>query len=103
MGDLTSLDVDFLALNSRAATNSIIRRAHRRGMKVYVWTINDPAQMSMLISRGVDGVITDRPALARQVIEHRQQLGRVGRLLVWLAGESGLLPSVDETSLLDDA
>ena len=81
----------------------MIRRAHRRGLKVYVWTVNDPIQMSVMMSRGVDGIITDRPALVRHVMQLREALSPLGRLLVWIGGESGLLV-VKETSIsADDA
>ncbi len=103
VGDLTRLDVDFLALNAAAASRSQIRRAHERGMRVYAWTIDDPVQLSVMMSRGVDGVITDRPEVARQVLEFREQLSPVGRLLVWIAGETGLLRGVDEASPAEDA
>jgi glycerophosphoryl diester phosphodiesterase len=103
IGDLTRLDLDFLALNSLAASPTMIKRAHKQGMKVYVWTINDPVQMSVMMSRGVDGIITDEPALARQVIEWRKQLGPFGRLVVWVAGETGLLHGVDKYSTEEDA
>ncbi len=103
IGDLTRLDLDFLALNARAASTAMIKRAHKQGMKVYVWTINDPVQMSVMMSRGVDGIITDEPALARQVIEWRKQLGPFGRLVVWVAGETGLLHGVDKYSTEEDA
>lgn len=91
IGDLTRLDVNFLALNSRAASYAMIRNAHKRGMKLYVWTINDPIQMSVMMSRGAYGIITDEPALARQLIEFREKISPVGRLLIWIAGEAGLL------------
>ena len=103
VGDLTRLDLDFLALNAAAASRSQIRRAHRRGMKVYAWTINNPVQMSVMMSRGVDGLITDEPALARQVLELRERLSPAGRLLIWIAGETGLLRGVDEISPAEDA
>jgi len=103
IGDLTRLDVDFLALNSAAATQSQIRLAHRRGMKVYVWTINDPVQMSVMLSRGADGIITDEPALARQVLLLREQLSPLGHLVVWIAGETGLLRDLEDASVKDDA
>ncbi len=44
-------------------TPGFITAAHRQGMKVQVWTINDPAAMRVLIKEGVDGIITDRPDL----------------------------------------
>ena len=71
IGDLTRLDVDFLALTAKATTVPMIRRTHRRGMKIYPWTINDPVQMSVMMSRGADGIITDRVALANRVKELR--------------------------------
>jgi len=103
LGDLTRLDVDFLALNASAATRSQIRRAHSRGMKVYVWTVNDPVQMSMMLSRGVDGIITDEPAEAREVLELRAKLSPIGHLIVWAAAESGLLRVPKQVSGAADA
>jgi glycerophosphoryl diester phosphodiesterase len=103
VGDLTRLDLDFLALNAAAATPAMIRRAHNRGMRVFVWTVNDPVQMSVMLSRGIDGLITDQPALARQVMEYRDTFGPFGRLLIWAAGESGLLRGSDPSSDEDDA
>lgn len=38
----------------------LIDAAHARGIAVQAWTINDPAEMTVLIGRGVDGIITDR-------------------------------------------
>jgi glycerophosphoryl diester phosphodiesterase len=42
--------------------------AHARGLEVHVWTINDPDEMRWLLGLGVDGIITDLPAVARAVI-----------------------------------
>jgi glycerophosphoryl diester phosphodiesterase len=85
VGDLTRADVDFLAVNAGLARRSFFRSAHRRGKAVYVWTVNDPVDMWHFISAGADGLITDDPALARQVLEHRAGLGSAERLLVSLA------------------
>jgi len=103
VGDLTRLDLDFLALNAAAATPGMIRRAHGRGLQVFAWTINDPVQMSVMLSRGVDGLITDEPYLAHRVMEYRDTLGPFGRVLVWLAGETGLLRGGGELSEQEDA
>ncbi len=46
-----------------------VTRAHACGLEVHVWTINDPAEMRWLLSIGVDGIITDLPAVARAVID----------------------------------
>jgi len=42
-----------------------------RGLKVYVWTVNDPARMRELIQAGVSGIITDRPDLLLRLREER--------------------------------
>jgi glycerophosphoryl diester phosphodiesterase len=48
-----------------------LKEAQSLGLKVLVWTVNDPAVMSRMLDWGVDGLITDRPDLARKVLEAR--------------------------------
>ncbi len=103
IGDVTRLDVDFLALTGKATTLSMIRRSHHRGLKIYPWTIDDPAQMWVMMSRGVDGIITDDVALANRVKEVRAEVTPIGRLVVWIAGEVGLLRGVKAASPEDNA
>lgn len=42
-------------------TKEFVERAHRKNLKVHVWTINETADMERLISVGVDGIMTDYP------------------------------------------
>jgi glycerophosphoryl diester phosphodiesterase len=84
-GNLAQLDVDFLAVNSAIATTQLIRRARASAKPVFVWTVNDAVNMSRLMSLGIDGIITDEPRLAREVLEDRGNLTPVGRLLVHAA------------------
>lgn len=48
-----------------------VRRAHRVGVQVHVWTIDNAAEMERLLELGVDGIMTDRPVILRQVLESR--------------------------------
>jgi len=48
-------------------TLEALREAQALGLKVVVWTVNDPAGMRRMIEWGVDGVISDRPDLLRKV------------------------------------
>jgi glycerophosphoryl diester phosphodiesterase len=47
----------------------LVRKAHRAGKHVHVWTVDDPAEMRELIARGVDGLMTDRTDILKQVLE----------------------------------
>ncbi len=85
VGDLTRLDVDFLAVNQNMASAGFIRRAHKAGKRVFVWTVNDGLSLSRWASMGVDGVITDEPALARDILGQRAQLNSAERLLLSVA------------------
>lgn len=82
VGDLSKVDVDFLAVSARMASTRFIKRAHAGGKRVLVWTVNDALSMSKWMSMGVDGVITDEPALARNVLRERAQMSSAERLLV---------------------
>jgi glycerophosphoryl diester phosphodiesterase len=42
-------------------TAKLVEAAHRRGLEIHVWTVNDEAAMQRMIKLGVDGIITDRP------------------------------------------
>jgi glycerophosphoryl diester phosphodiesterase len=53
------------------ATPELVEVAHAHGIVVHVWTIDDPDQMRTLLDAGVDGIMTDRPAVLRQVFEER--------------------------------
>ncbi|WP_091668652.1 glycerophosphodiester phosphodiesterase [Amycolatopsis marina] len=52
-------------------TKALVREAHRAGIKVVPWTVNDPATMHKLIDDGVDGIITDYPDRLRAVAAER--------------------------------
>ena len=90
LGDLTTADADFLAVSSAIASPGFIRSAHAAGKRVYVWTVNDLASMSRMVSRGADGLITDYPGLARQLLEQHAKLNSVQRLLMDLALRIGI-------------
>jgi glycerophosphoryl diester phosphodiesterase len=66
-----------------------VRRAHRAGQDVYVWTVNDPAWMLDAMGRGVDGLITDKPNLARQAVTRRARMSDAQRVLVALMVGTG--------------
>ncbi len=51
--------------------SALIACAHRLGCEVHVWTIDRPAEMVELLDLGVDGLVSDRPDLLRDVLIER--------------------------------
>ena len=96
IGDITRMDVDFFAVNANLASRSFIKRAHRRDRKVMVWTINDPITISAMMSKGVDGIITDKPGLASKIRQERSELEPHERMIIQLASLFGKQPSRPE-------
>jgi glycerophosphoryl diester phosphodiesterase len=63
-----------LQLGGRALVDErFIAAAHARGLQVHVWTVDDPDDCTAMLDLGVDGVMTDRPAMLRELLEKRGQ------------------------------
>lgn len=52
----------------RIVTPRFIEMAHRSGVEVHVWTVNEPHDMTRLIDLGVDGLVTDRADVALRLL-----------------------------------
>lgn len=57
--------------NIEIINEAFIGLAHARGLAVHVWTVNEEPDMVKLLDLGVDGLITDEPTLAQNVIEEK--------------------------------
>lgn len=52
-------------------SKELVDDAHRRGLQVLPWTVNQPTDMARMVDWGVDGLITDYPDLAGEVLRGR--------------------------------
>ena len=63
-----------LQLGGRALVDErFIAAAHARDLQVHVWTVDSEQEASAMLDLGVDGVMTDRPAMLRELLEKRGQ------------------------------
>jgi len=52
-------------------TAASVKREHKRGRRVHVWTVNEEADLRRLIAIGVDGIFTDDPQKAITILENK--------------------------------
>ncbi len=64
-------NVDFFSVNAAFLSKRTIDAIHNSGKRVYAWTVNNKEAIKNLTNKGVDGIITDNPVLARETIYSR--------------------------------
>jgi glycerophosphoryl diester phosphodiesterase len=89
-GSLDGLEADFVAVSRGNAKPAFLRAAAAAEKQVYVWTLNDRLAIADALGGGASGVITDRPGLAREVIERRAAMSSAERLVLRAALTLGL-------------
>jgi glycerophosphoryl diester phosphodiesterase len=66
--DYDALQVPVEHRGTRVITQRFVEAAHRRGVRVDAWTINEPGEMRRLLDLGVDTIMTDRPGELDRVL-----------------------------------
>jgi glycerophosphoryl diester phosphodiesterase len=67
----TSAQVPTVAARRPLVDRRFVAAAHRRNLQVHVWTINEATEMERLLHLGVDGIMTDAPAVLKDVLQRR--------------------------------
>lgn len=63
-----------LQLGGRALVDErFLAAAHARDLQVHVWTVDTEEEATSMLELGVDGLMTDRPAMLRELLEKRGQ------------------------------
>lgn len=70
-------DFDAINHNHKYVSGKLVRKLQERHQKILTWTVNQESVMEKMIRLGVDGIITDKPDLLRQVIERMSENKRL--------------------------
>lgn len=62
----------------QVVSKEFVEAAHRRNLKVHVWTINETADMQRLIEMGVDGIMTDYPDRLLNLLGRQPNVEKTG-------------------------
>jgi len=66
-----ALQVPWVLPGGRTLPAWFVQLAHREGLAVHVWTVDEPAAMEAALDLGVDGIMTDRPVVLKEVMVRR--------------------------------
>ncbi len=80
LASFRKLGAHTLHQNVRLVTPYLIRGCKKEGIPLFVWVVNEELTMRKLIRRGVDGIITNRPDVLRDVIREEERVeGKEGK------------------------
>lgn len=74
---ITSMNIDFVIIEEAMANDDLVYDFRKAWIPVYVWTVNDPANMQRYLEMGIVGIITDYPDRAIYAIEMYRETSRV--------------------------
>jgi len=57
-----------ISLRKKTVSRELIIACHDHGIKIYVWTVDDQADMEKFITWGVDGIYTNKPSLLKEML-----------------------------------
>ena len=72
MKAVKAINADIVSPYYKELDEAMIKEAHSLGLKVIPWTVNAKEDMEKLIDWGVDGIITDRPDILKEVVVERK-------------------------------
>ncbi len=64
--------LDGVDVHYAGVTEEFVRGVRAAGLKLYVWTVDDPEEAARLVALGVDGITTNRPEWLREQLKNRR-------------------------------
>ena len=68
-GKTSNYQVEAFGVASNFVNRKLVEEIHDFGKQIHVWTVDEPKEMEKLIDLGVDGIITNKPDILKQVLE----------------------------------
>ena len=72
-GSASALQLPTHMRGVRVIDQKLVDAAHASDLQVHVWTVNTRAEMVQLLDMGVDGLVTDRPDVLKDVLQSRRE------------------------------
>ena len=73
-GDILSIDdVDGYSIEANNISKSLVKKVHKDGKLIHVWTVNNENSITNMIKYGVDNIITDDVTFVKNVVEKNQE------------------------------
>jgi glycerophosphoryl diester phosphodiesterase len=69
VGKITRYKWEAINPNHLFVTKSLVKKIHAKNKKIYTWTVNKKEDMKKLIDYGVDGIITNYPAVLKSILD----------------------------------
>jgi len=66
---IRSMNIQTLHISRRLARPRYLKRIRRAGLRIFVWGVNHPTELSRLVDFGVDGIITDAPQALNDILQ----------------------------------
>ncbi len=88
-GDFYSKEAaDFFSIRSWYVTESVVKKAHTCGKEIHAWTVNKENELKRMKAIGVDNIITDKPAYAREIVQRNKLAETFGEWLLLLTSKN---------------
>jgi len=87
-GDFYENDAaDFFSIRSDCVTELVVEKAHAHGKEIHVWTVNRENELKRMKAIGVDNIITNTPAYAREIVQKDKEAESLGEWLLLLTSK----------------
>lgn len=84
-GDIAPLEAaDNFSIEATSVTKKLVKRIHKKGKKLYAWTVNTEENIRKMIDLNVDNIITDDVILSKDIIESTKDTSLIDKYVSFI-------------------